>query len=333
MLIINHLYFLYNNHVCLQNETSRGRRGRRRRGELRTEQEIGGILAILNDIGARQNEPANIIYLPSKHQIIAIMKEILSKIPKHLTSCPVLTDKKEWILGAASLALGVGSSLFGANKAKKAVRRAAAENTYRTNAEKAWYDKNYNTDYLDTKAGQNLMRRAKEVQDEYVRKADGAAAVGGGTAASVAMAKEAANKAMGDTIANVAAQDTARKQHVEDAHLRNTQQLSRERQQIEQQKAQATSDAAQNASNAMFNFGVNQVGSQLEGAKGLKTNDLANSKPTLDNTNVSQIAEGLSYKTNPSGFINPSTTSGHTMLDEAVGELNKRKPNVPHVGV
>lgn len=244
--------------------------------------------AILNEVGTRQNGTSNIIYLPSKHQIIAIMTEILSKIPKNLTSCPVLTDKKEWVLGAASLALGVGSSLFGANKAKKAARRAQAENTYRTNAEKAWYDKNYNTDYLDTKAGQNLMRRAKEVQDEYVRKADGAAAVGGGTAASVAMAKEAANKAMGDTIANVAAQDTARKQHVEDAHLQNTQQLSRERQQIEQQKAQATSDAAQNASNAMFNFGVNQVGSELEGAKAVKTNTLGSNKKPIDNTIVTQ---------------------------------------------
>lgn len=255
---------------------------------MRPEKEIGGILAILTDTGTRQNEPSNIIYLPSKHQIIAIMTEILSKIPKHLTSCPVLTDKKEWVLGAASLALGVGSSLFGANKAKKAARRAQAENTYRTNAEKAWYDKNYNTDYLDTKAGQNLMRRAKEVQDEYVRKADGAAAVGGGTAASVAMAKEAANKAMGDTIANVAAQDTARKQHVEDAHLQNTQQLSRERQQIEQQKAQSTSDAAQNASNAMFNFGVNQLGSELEGAKSVKTNDLGSNEKLIDNTIVTQ---------------------------------------------
>lgn len=247
-----------------------------------------GFGANLNVVGTRQNRTSNIIYLPSKHQIISIMTEILSKIPKHLTSCPVLTDKKEWILGAAALAGGVASSLFGANKAKKAARRAQAENTYRTNAEKAWYDKNYNTDYLDTKAGQNLMRRAKEVQDEYVRKADGAAAVGGGTAASVAMAKEAANKAMGDTIANVAAQDTARKQHVEDAHLQNTQQLSRERQQIEQQKAQATSDAAQNASNAMFNFGVNQLGSELEGAKGVKTNALGSNKKPIDNTIVTQ---------------------------------------------
>lgn len=271
------------------------------------------------------------------NQIIAIMSEILTRIPKNLTSSPVLGEKKEWVLGAASLALGIGSSLFGANKAKKAARRAQAENQYRTNAEKAWYDKNYNTDYLDTKAGQNLMRRAQEVQDEYIRKADGAAAVGGGTAASVAQAKESANKAMGDTIANIAAQDTSRKQHVEDAHLANTQQLSRERQQIEQQKAQNTSDAAQNASNALFNFGVNQLGSELEGAKSQNSSKLANSTPTLDNKNVTDISTGLSHKADANGLLNPNASNnqlaGGTMLDEAVGNLNKKKPKVPHLGV
>ena len=271
------------------------------------------------------------------NQIIAIMSDILVRIPKNLTSSPVLGEKKEWILGAASLALGVGSSLFGANKAKKAARRAQAENQYRTNAEKAWYDKNYNTDYLDTKAGSNLLRRAQEVQDEYIRKADGAAAVGGGTAASVAQAKESANKAMGDTIANIAAQDTSRKQHVEDAHLANTQQLSRERQQIEQQKAQATSDAAQNASNAMFNFGVNQLGSELEGDKSQGNSKLSNPTPTLDNKNVTDISTGLSHKADANGLLNPNASNnqlaGGTMLDEAVGNLNKKKPNVPHLGV
>ena len=271
------------------------------------------------------------------NQIIAIMSEILARIPKNLTSSPVLGEKKEWVLGAASLALGIGSSLFGANKAKKAARRAQAENQYRTNAEKAWYDKNYNTDYLDTKAGQNLMRRAQEVQDEYIRKADGAAAVGGGTAASVAQAKESANKAMGDTIANIAAQDTSRKQHVEDAHLANTQQLSRERQQIEQQKAQATSDAAQNASNALFNFGVNRLGSELEGTKFQNNSKLANSAPILDNKNVTDISTGLSHKADANGLLNPNASNnqlaGNTMLDEAVGNLNKKKPKVPHLGV
>lgn len=271
------------------------------------------------------------------NQIIAIMSEILARIPKNLTSSQALGEKKEWILGAASLALGVGSSLFGANKAKKAARRAQAENQYRTNAEKAWYDKNYNTDYLDTKAGQNLMRRAQEVQDEYIRKANGAAAVGGGTAASVAQAKESANKAMGDTIANIAAKDTARKQDVEDTHLENTMELSRERQKVEQQKAEATSDAAQNASNAMFNFGVNQLGSELEGAKTQNNSKLANSTPTLDNKNVTDISTGLSHKADANGLLNPNASNnqltGGTMLDEAVGNLNKKKPNVPHLGV
>lgn len=278
-----------------------------------------------------------ILYICPQNENIKIMSEILTRIPKDLTFSPVLGERKEWVLGAASLALGVGSSIFGANKAKKAARRAQAENQYRTNAEKAWYDKNYNTDYLDTKAGQNLMRRAQEVQDEYVRKADGAAAVGGGTAASVAMAKEAANKAMGDTIANVAAQDTARKQHVEDAHLANTQQLSRERQQIEQQKAQATSDAAQNMSNALMSAGVNQLGSQLEGAKSQGSSKLANSTPTLDNKNVTDISTGLSHKADANGLLNPNAPNnqlaGSTMLDEAVGNLNKKKPKVPHLGV
>ena len=268
---------------------------------------------------------------------IKIMSEILTRIQKVIASSPVLTEKKEWIFGAASLAAGVGASLFGANKAKKAARRAQAENQYRTNAEKAWYDKNYNTDYLDTKAGQNLMRRAQEVQDEYIRKADGAAAVGGGTAASVAQAKESANKAMGDTIANIAAQDTSRKQQVEDAHLANTQQLSRERQQIEQQKAQATSDAAQNASNALFNFGVNQLGSELEGTKSQNSSKLANSTPTLDNKNVTDISTGLSHKADANGLLNPNASNnqlaGNTMLDEAVGNLNKKKPKFPHLGV
>lgn len=247
-----------------------------------------------------------------------------------------MANKKEWIATAAMLAGSVASSLFGANKAKKAARKAQAENTYRTNAEKAWYDKEYNTDYLDTKAGQNLMRRAQEVQDNYVRKADGAAAVGGGTAASVAMAKEQANKAMGDTIANVAAQDTARKQQVSDAHQQNMMQLSRERQQIETDKANATSQAAQNMSNSLMQAGVNHLGSQLESGKTVKTSGLATDPTKVDtinvtgNDNIAHTHNIISPKTDANGMLSPT---GGSLLDQAVGNLNKRKPNVPHVGV
>lgn len=156
-----------------------------------------------------------------------------------------------WLLGAAALGLSVGSSIFGGISARKAAKRALRENQYRMNAEKAWYDKEYNTDYLDTKAGQNLMRKAQEVQDNYIRKADGAAAVGGGTAASTAMAKEAANRAMGNTVANIGANDTARKASVSDQHMRNESNLSQQREAIYNQQAQNVSNAAQNMSNAL----------------------------------------------------------------------------------
>lgn len=176
----------------------------------------------------------------------------LFRVPLGISELSGANNPMIGLLGAASLGLSVGSSLFGAHKAKKAARKALREQKYRANAEKAWYDKEYNTDYLDTKAGQNLLRRAQEVQDDYIRKANGAAAVGGGTAASAAMAKEAANRTMGNTIANIGANDTARKASVSDQHMRNEQNLSKQREDIYSQQAANTTAAAQNMSNAMM---------------------------------------------------------------------------------
>ncbi len=217
------------------------------------------------------------------------MTEINARLPKHLGASPVLGMRLEWIATAAMLAGSVGSSLLGGASARRAAKRAAKENTYRSNAEKAWYDKEYNTDYLDTKAGANLMRRAQEVQDNYVRKADGAAAVGGGTAASVAQAKESANKAMADTVANIGAQDTSRKRTVSDKHRANVSELSEERQAIEQSKAKATTTAAQNASNALMSAGVTRLGLQLEGGNSLGNKTSGITQPKVDNNNVTQL--------------------------------------------
>ena len=247
----------------------------------------------------------NIIYLSSKLKNIHDMTEILSRIPRSLTTSPVLAKKKEWIATAAMLAGSVASSLIGGASARKKAQKAEKEASYRKSAEKAWYDKEYNTDYLDTAAGQNLMRRAQEVQDSYVRKADGAAAVGGGTASSVAQAKESANKAMGDTIANIAAKDTSRKQQVADKHMDNVKEQSYQTQSLLQQQAQNTSNASQNMSNALMSAGVNRLGSHLEGAKPTNTNTIDKATGASDNTNVTQ--EGI------------SSDNGVPSLDKAVG--------------
>lgn len=202
----------------------------------------------------------------------------LFRVPLGMNSLSGVNEL-HWIVGAASAGLGVVGSLFGGAKARKAAKAALAENKYRTNAEKAWYDKEYNTDYMDTKAGQNMLRRAQEIQDSYIRKADGAAAVGGGTSASTAMAKESANRTMGNTIANIGAQDTARKQSVSDQHMRNEQSLSQQRESIYNQQAASTAEAAQNFSNAMMG-----AASALEGApkSGLTPDASAGGKTASD---------------------------------------------------
>lgn len=209
---------------------------------------------------------------------------------------PVLGDRLNWVATAAALGLGAlsaGTSVAGGLLSRNAAKKAARQVKYRRNAEKAWYDKEYNTDYIDTKAGQNLLRRAQEVQDKYVKRAEGAAAVGGGTDASVALAKENANKAVSDTIANVAAQDTARKQRVADQHLANTNVISAQSQQVEQSKADATAGAAQGASNAAASAAI-LVGSQPNKANAVSDSKLAGKDTAVDNTDVTQQPQSTS---------------------------------------
>lgn len=177
-------------------------------------------------------------------------------------------SEAHWIMAAAGLAASVGSSLFGGAKSAAAARKAQREQQYRARAEKAWYEKAYNTDYLDTKAGQNLLRRAQEVSDSYIRRADGAAAVGGGTAASAALAKESANKSIGDAIATIGSKDTARKQSVEDAHMQNVQNQSREREANENERSAQITNAAQNASNAMMTAASLDISSSAKNSLG-----------------------------------------------------------------
>lgn len=238
------------------------------------------------------------------------MREINWICRRELSVAPVVGDRLNWVATAAALGLGAlsaGTSVAGGLLSRNAAKKAARQVKYRRNAEKAWYDKEYNTDYIDTKAGQNLMRRAQEVQDKYVKRAEGAAAVGGGTDASVALAKENANKAVSDTIANVAAQDTARKQRVADQHLANNNVISAQSQQVEQSKADATAGAAQGASNAAASAAI-LVGSQPNKANAVSDNKLAGKDAAVGNTDVTQQPQSTS-----------SPVDNVPSLDDAVG--------------
>ena len=159
--------------------------------------------------------------------------------------------RKEWVQ-LAGAAIGLASSLIGGAKAADAAREAKREQRRAEARENAWYNRRYNEDYLDTAAGQNLLRKAKDFANSQWKKAEGARAVGGGTEASAAMAKEAGNKMVGDSVANIAANDQARKAQVDNMHRNAQDRFTQMNMYRELNRAQNITTASQNASNAIL---------------------------------------------------------------------------------
>lgn len=116
-----------------------------------------------------------------------------------------------WVAAAIGGAISLGSTIFGASQSAKKEREAKAKEESAHNANMAYWKRKYNEDYSDTAAGQNMIRQAREYADRNWKKAHGASAVGGGTDVATAMAKEQGNKVVGNTLANMAANDTHRK--------------------------------------------------------------------------------------------------------------------------
>lgn len=170
--------------------------------------------------------------------------------------------QKQWIGAVLGAVGGLASSIFGGSAAAAAQARAEKRQREQEAQERAWYERRYNEDYVDTAAGRNLVRRAKDFARENWKKAAGAKAVGGGTDAATAQAKEAGNKMMGDTIANIAATDLARKSRVDDQHRQAQERSAQMDINRELTRAQNITNATSQASNALMSIGsaVDQAG-------------------------------------------------------------------------
>ena len=196
---------------------------------------------------------------------------------------PYVPARKEWVATALGVAGGLLSSFIGGSSASRAAKEAERRQRAQEAKEQAWYNRRYNEDYLDTAAGQNLVRRARQMYDKNIKRAQGAAAVSGGTDASVQMAKDSANQAMGDTIANIAASDQSRKSQVDAMHRQAEAQFAQQDMNREMQRAQNITNAAQAASNAMMSVGsaVDQASAAKADLNGAK-NSVAFKTPEVD---------------------------------------------------
>ena len=226
-------------------------------------------------------------------------------------------ERKEWIATAIGAGAGLLSSFIGGSQASKAAKEAERRQRQQEAKENAWYNRRYNEDYVDTSAGQNLVRRAKDFAKEQWKKASGAQAVAGGTAAATQMAKDAGNKMVGDTIANIAATDQARKAQVDNMHRQAEAQFAQMDMNREMQRAQNITNAAQQASNAMI-----AAGSAVDQMNAAKV-DVAGSS---NNGKIVADAE----KTMPPSVTKPS---GKVNVQSVVGAVKHNNPELGDVNI
>ena len=101
-----------------------------------------------------------------KHsKLILISFAIICLIAKYFDNifdCQNSDYNCAWIAAALGAASSIGSSIFGSSASKKAIKKAQKLEDETHEQNQAFNLRRYNQDYGDTKAGQNLIRKANE---------------------------------------------------------------------------------------------------------------------------------------------------------------------------
>ena len=145
------------------------------------------------------------------------------------------------IIGAATQ---TGASVYGAIKSSQANKRAQQMLQNQKDENQKWYDQKMAEDYMQRSDVQNVLRKQRELLQEQYKRARATNVVAGGTDESLALQQQAANQAMGDTMANIAAQASSYKEGVENQYRAQDAALTEQQIANEQAKAQSIAAAA-----------------------------------------------------------------------------------------
>lgn len=162
---------------------------------------------------------------------------------------------------AGSALSSVLGGLFGGGAAREAMAKQEEERN-RLAAERL---RKTNENYLDTAAGQNMLRVAREEADKIWKRESGAAKVAGGTDAAAAIAKEQGNKMVGDTMSNIAAQNTAHKDNIDASYRADIARADQGIIQNKMAKSDAIAKVAGDASDALMKLGQSWFGNGSPG--------------------------------------------------------------------
>ena len=163
--------------------------------------------------------------------------------------------------------LQVGATAYGLAKTSELNKQAQQELSNRRSENKAWYDQKMNEDYMMRSDVQNVLRKQRELLNEQYQRARATNIVAGGTDEALALQQQAANKTMGDTMADIAANASAHKDNIEAQYRQQEANLSQQQQQMYANQAAQASQAASQAASA----GGSLLSSGLQGITKVKS--------------------------------------------------------------
>lgn len=171
------------------------------------------------------------------------------------------------IIGAAAQ---IGSSIYGAIKSSQANKRAEQLIQNQRDENKKWYDQEMTEDYTQRSDVQNVLRKQRELLQEQYQRARATNIVAGGTDESLALQQAAANEAMGDTMADIAANAASYKEEVEQQYRAQDAALNQQQVGLEQAEAQSIAQAAGQVGSAVSGLMTGAVGEKVDVSKAPK---------------------------------------------------------------
>jgi len=122
------------------------------------------------------------------------------------------------MIGGILAAVSAAGSLYGTLKSAQANKLQEAQLKKRQTELQNWYDKEYNTNYLDTSAARGTLQILRNNNRETMKKVSQRNAIGGASDEKAVATADAVQKNYANNVAGVAAQGTARQDRIQGSY-------------------------------------------------------------------------------------------------------------------
>jgi len=218
------------------------------------------------------------------------------------------------IIAGVSAAASISGGIIKAKRARQAAKRQQAAIDKMNADNEAWYMRKYNEDYTQRSEFQNALQQARDTLIKRNNAAAGLQAVMGGTDASVAATKEAANEAFANTVSNAAAGASAEKDRAENTYLNRKDNITSKQMALDQQRDEQTQANIDSAMTAVAKTG--EAASAVVGSIPSTNTQVPTGKIEAPDTVKLTSVTGVDASGNP-------VNNGGDFMNENLNRLNR----------